>query len=135
MLGGGPDRFCRELASRGLFLERVLYPCRSRHGHRTKEPMTRGHAHGPWVCPRQRKYVRYNMRSRMAGIEVAAERWKGDAAQVAGVGQFVLKVNACECGGVVSDVIEAGGARRTRCRRASEERTVVARVSSSTVRT
>ena len=56
-------------------------------------------------------------------------RWRRVA-----VGQFIWKANGCERGGVLSDVIGLGGARRTRYRRAPEERTVVARVSSSMVR-
>ena len=48
--------------------------------------------------------------------------------EVAAVGQSACKVNGCEHGNVVSDGIEAAGAHRTRCRRAPEERTVVAGV-------
>ena len=47
---------------------------------------------------------------------------------VAAVGESSWRVNGFESGNVVSDAIEAGGARRTRCRRAPEERTVVAGV-------
>ena len=30
----------------------ILYPCRSPHGVRLKDPITRGRAHGPSACPR-----------------------------------------------------------------------------------
>ena len=52
---------------------------------------------------------------------------------VAAVGESSWRVNGFERGNVVSDVTEAAGARRTRCRRAPEERTVVAGVHGSTV--
>ena len=62
---------------------------------------------------------------RDTGLSGAVEFWR---CQVAAVGQSSWRVNGFERGNVVSDVIEAASARRTRCRRAPEERTVVAGV-------